>query len=63
MTKLQTIIAAIALAIVAGALYKWVPSAEVLAGGLASFALIMLGWAKQHPEDAAKLKAAKDEEK
>jgi hypothetical protein len=51
MTKLQTIILAIVAGDDAGLLYKFVPSMQEVAGGLAGLSLLMLGWAKQHPAD------------
>ena len=58
MTKLQTVLLAILSALVAGLLYKFVPSMSTVATGLAGLSLVLLGWAKQHPEDAKALEAA-----
>ena len=52
-TKLQTILAAIVCALAAGAIYLWVPALQGnVAPGLAGLALLLIGWAKQHPADA-----------
>lgn len=53
MTKLQTVLLALLAYVVAGALYVLVPTHLELAAGVAMLASILLGWAKQHPEDAA----------
>ena len=58
MTKLQTVLLAILAALIAGALYKFVPDLKDLSLGLAALAFTLLGWAKQHPVDAKALEAA-----
>jgi hypothetical protein len=62
MTKLQTIVLAIVAFAVAGALYRFVPSVPELAMGAAALGSALVGWAKQHPEDAQKL-AVRDPQK
>jgi hypothetical protein len=60
MTKLQTVLLAIASAIAAAAVYKFAPgfADNALALGLAGLCTTLLGWAKQHPDDAKALEAA-----
>jgi hypothetical protein len=54
MTKLQTILLAVLSAVIAGLIYKFVPDLKEVGTGFAGLALLMLGWAKQHPADAPK---------
>ena len=58
-TKLQTVLLAIACAAAAALLYLFVPALQGnVAPGLAGLALLLIGWAKQHPVDAKDLASA-----
>lgn len=52
MTKFQTVLLAILAFAVAGALYVLVPTHVELAAGAAAIGTALLGWVRQHPEDA-----------
>jgi hypothetical protein len=58
MTKLQTIVIAILSAALAGALYKFVPTMQDLAGLFASLALVLVGSVIRHPADKAAIEEA-----
>jgi hypothetical protein len=51
MSKFQTVLLAILSAVVAGALYKFVPDDKTLAVGMAGLSVYLLGWVRQHPQD------------
>jgi hypothetical protein len=59
MTKFQTILLAIVAGSVAGLLFKFVPGASEVATGLAALCIWLLGYAKQHGDDARAIEAAK----
>lgn len=58
MTRFQTYLIAILTAVVAGMLFKFVPDAKDVATGFAAAALLLLGYAKQHSDDAKAIKVA-----
>lgn len=61
MTKLQTVLLAIACFILAGLAYGFVPKAELAAAGLLALGTYLGGTARLHPQDKAALKATTDE--
>jgi len=58
MTKLQTVLLAIACFILAGLAYGFVPKAELAAAGLLALGTYLGGTARLHPSDKAKLTEA-----
>lgn len=61
MTKLQTVLLAIACFVLAGLAYKFVPNAETVAAGLLALGTYLGGTARLHPQDKAALKDATGE--